>query len=55
MMESEPKRKFSKRSRQGEGRPSKRTPEVVATIAGAIATGLTDEEASLLAGINPEK
>jgi hypothetical protein len=54
MMESEAKRKISKRSRQGEGRPSKRTPEIVATIAAVIATGLTDEEASLLAGINPD-
>jgi hypothetical protein len=54
MIESEPRRKISKRGRQGERRPSKRTPEVVATIAAAIATGLTDEEASLLAGINPD-
>ena len=29
-------------------------PEVVAKIAEAIAIGLTDEEASLLAGINPD-
>jgi hypothetical protein len=48
MIESEPKRKISKRGRQGEGRPSKRTPEVVAKIAEAIAIGLTDEQASLL-------
>jgi hypothetical protein len=41
MIESEPKRKISKRDRQGEGRPSKRTPEVVAKIAEAIAIGLT--------------
>jgi hypothetical protein len=54
MIESEPKPKIIKRSRKGEGRPSKRTPEVVATIAAAIATGLTDEEASLVAGINPD-
>ncbi len=54
MIKSEPERKISKRRRRGEGRPSKRTPEVVATIAAAIATGLTDEEASLLAGINPD-
>jgi hypothetical protein len=45
---------FSKRGRVGEGRPTKRTPQVVATIAAAIATGLTDEEAALLAGINPD-
>jgi hypothetical protein len=54
MIESEPKRKISKRSRQGEGHPSKRTPEIVAKIAAAIVSGLTDEEASLLAGINPD-
>jgi hypothetical protein len=45
------KRQIRKRSRKGEGRPRKRTPKVVATIAGAIATGLTDREAGLLAGI----
>ncbi len=54
IVETESKRKISKRSRQGEGGPSKRTPGVVARIAAAIATGLTDEEASLLAGINPD-
>ena len=37
-----------------QGRPTKRTPEVVAKIAAAIATGLTDEEAGLLAGINAD-
>ena len=46
--------RVSKRRRAGEGRPTKRTPEVVAKIAAAIAIGLTDEEASLLAGINPD-
>ncbi len=46
--------KKSKRGRVGEGRPTKRTPEVVAKIAEAVAIGLTDEEASLLAGINPD-
>jgi hypothetical protein len=51
MTENEPKRKISKRSRRGEGRPSKRTPEVVAIIAAAIASGLTDREAGILAGI----
>ena len=40
--------------RLGEGRPTKRTPEMVAKIAEAIAIGLTDEEASLLAGIDPD-
>jgi hypothetical protein len=51
LMESETKCKISKRSRQGEGRPSKRTPEMVATIAAAIASGLTDREAGIIAGI----
>ena len=32
----------------------KRTPEMVAKIAEAVAIGLTDEEAALLAGINPD-
>ena len=36
------------------GRPTLRTPEVVATIAKAIASGLTDREAGLLAGIKPD-
>ena len=51
MIESEPKCKISKRGRVGEGRPTKRTPEVVAKIAAAIASGLTDREAGLLAGV----
>ena len=46
--------KKSKRGRVGEGRPTKRTPEMVAKIAEAVAIGLTDEEAALLAGINPD-
>ena len=46
--------KKSKRGRVGEGRPTKRTPEVVARIAEAVAIGLTDEEAALLAGIDPD-
>jgi hypothetical protein len=54
IIKSEPKRKISKRGRWDEGRPTKRTPEVVARIAKAVATGLTDEEAALLAGINPD-
>ena len=53
-MDREPAHSISKRGRHGEGRPTKRTPEVVATIRGAIAIGLTDEEASLLAGIHPD-
>jgi hypothetical protein len=48
---SGPERKRSKRGRLGEGRPAKRTPEVVAKIAEAIASGLTDREAGLLAGV----
>jgi hypothetical protein len=35
MIESEPKRKTSKRSKPGEGRPSKRTPEVAANNSGS--------------------
>jgi hypothetical protein len=54
IMESEPERKISKRGKVAEGRPTKRSPEVVATTATAIATGSTDEEASLVAGINPD-
>ena len=53
-MNREPGHSISKRGRVGEGRPNKRTPEVVAKIAEAIAIGLTDEEASLLAGINSD-
>ena len=53
-MNGKPTHSISKRGRVGEGRPTKRTPEVVAKIAEAIAIGLTDEEASLLAGINPD-
>ena len=50
-MNSAPAHRISKRGRVGEGRPTKRTPEVVAKIAEAIAIGLTDREAGLLAGI----
>jgi hypothetical protein len=46
--------RVSKRGRVGEGRPTKRTPEVVAEIAEAVAIGLTDEEAAVLAGVNPD-
>src|SRR4029453_15533023 len=53
-MNREPAHSISKRVKLGEGRPTKRTPEVVAKIAEAIAIGLTDEEASLLAAIDPD-
>ena len=53
-MNREPAHSISKRGRLGEGRPTKRTTEVVTRIAEAIAIGLTDEEAGLLAGINPD-
>ncbi len=43
--------KKSRRGRVGEGRPTKRTPEVVAKIAEAVATGLTHREAGLLAAV----
>ena len=39
-MNGEPAHSISKRGRLGEGRPTKRTPEVVARIAEAIAIGL---------------
>ena len=48
MIESQPERKISKRSKQGEGRPTKRTPEVVATLAAAIASDLTDREVGIV-------
>jgi hypothetical protein len=51
-MDDEPEHRINKRGRVGEGRPSKRTPEVVAKIAEAVATGLTDREAGLLAGVH---
>jgi hypothetical protein len=54
MTESEPKRKISKRGRVGEGRSTKHTPEVFSTIAAAIASGLTDREAGIVAGIRSE-
>ena len=53
-MNREPAHSISKRGRLGEGRPTKRTPEVVAKIAEAVAIGLTDEEAAVLAGVNPD-
>ena len=53
-MNREPAHSISKRETVGQGPPTKRTLEVVAKIAEAIAIGLTDEEAGLLAGINPD-
>ena len=47
-MNREPAHSISKRGRLDEGRPTKRTPEVVTKIAEAIARGLTDREAGLL-------
>ena len=40
--------KLSRRGRQSEGRPTKKTPETVARIAQAISLGLTDEETAAL-------
>ena len=42
--------KKSKRGRVGEGRPTKRTPEMVAKIAEAVAIGLTDGKQAFLPG-----
>ena len=53
-MNREPAHSISKRGRIGEGRPTKRTPEVVAKIAEAVVIGLTDEGASLRVEIDPE-
>ena len=53
-MNGEPAQSVSKRGRVGEGRPTKRTPQVVAKIAEAVALGLKDEEAELLARVNPD-
>jgi len=46
----ERKTRISKRGRVAEGRPTKRTPEVVAKIAEAVAIGLTDEKRLFLQG-----
>ena len=46
--------KLSRRGRQSEGRPTKKTPETVARIAQAISLGLTDEETAALVDIEPE-
>ena len=43
--------KRSRRGRLSEGRPTKRTPEMVAQIAEAISLGLNDEETAALVGI----
>jgi hypothetical protein len=48
-----PKRKASRRGRVGEGRPSKCTAQTAAAIAEAIADGLNDGEAALVAGVDP--
>ena len=45
--------RVSKRGRVGEGRPTKRTPEVVAKIAEAIASGLTDQRSRTCCGHPP--
>jgi hypothetical protein len=47
-MSREPAHSISKRERVGPERPNKRTPEVVAKNAEAVAIGVTDEEASLV-------
>jgi hypothetical protein len=44
----------SKRGRLSEGRPTKKTPEMVARIAEAISFGLTDTEVSDLVEIEPD-
>ena len=44
--------KLSRRGRQSEGRPTKRTPEMVARIAKAISPELNDEETVGLVGID---
>jgi len=44
--------KLSRRGRQSEGRPTKRTPEMVARIAKAISLGLNDEETAALVRID---
>ena len=44
--------KLSCRGRQSEGRPTKRTPEMVARIAKAISLGLNDEETAALVRID---
>src|SRR5262245_60152270 len=45
-------KKVSKRGIVGDGRPSKQTPARVRKICNALAMGLTDEEAALVAGIS---
>jgi hypothetical protein len=52
MPAAQPNGKLSKRGRQGEGRPTKQTPEVVEKIAKAIALGLADDEAAAIAGVS---
>ena len=43
--------KLSRRGRQSEGRPTKRTPDMVERIAKAISLGSNDEETAVLVGI----
>jgi len=45
--------KRSRRGRLSEGRPTKKTPQLIARIAKAISLGLTDEETCALVGIDP--
>jgi hypothetical protein len=45
-------KKVSKRGILGDGRPSKQTPAKVRKICSALAMGLNDEEAALVAGIS---
>ena len=53
-MESETERGISKRERLGRRTPDQTHAGSGRQIAEAVAIGLTDDEASLLAGINPD-
>jgi len=46
--------KRSKRGRLSEGRPTKKTPEMVARNSETVSLGLTDEETSALVDIEPK-
>jgi hypothetical protein len=50
---TQPTGKRSKRGGLSEGAPTKRTPEITARIAKAIALGLTDQEAAAIVDIEP--